>query len=53
MYADAVWDIATNTMVSKELTVVEERMTGEHMLYLGSRTGSALDYKYRMNLDGR
>ena len=42
-------------MVYREpnLIVVEERVAGENVLDLGSRTGGVLDYKYRMNLDRR
>ena len=36
-----------------ELIVVEERMARENVLDLGPRTRGTLDYKYRMNLDGR
>jgi hypothetical protein len=40
-------------MVSRTLTVVEEWVAGEDVLDLRPRTGGALDYKYRMNLDRR
>lgn len=36
-----------------ELIVMEERMAGEDVLYLWPRTRGTLDYKYRMDLDGR
>ena len=35
------------------LIVVEKWMTWENVLDLGAGTGSALHYKYRMNLDRR
>ena len=35
------------------LTIMEEWVAGEDVLDLGSRAGSVLNYKYRVNLDRR